>query len=151
MTSKAWQLLLAEESKNERVIERVIYENKDKDKEKKEPKEVINSSVTTVKRKERIVDFYGSGEVRELTLILNRSNVRIILGINNKVVLNKTVDELLRMSKYVSWITAADYGDRYLFSIKDVTYSGEFKVEVDPSEETEIEIFYVARLTSSSP
>ena len=54
MTSKAWQLLLAEESKNERVIERVIYENKDKDKEKKEPKEVINSSVTTVKRKERI-------------------------------------------------------------------------------------------------
>ena len=151
MTSKAWQLLLAEESKNERVIERVIYENKDKDKEKKEPKEVINSSVTTVKRKERIVDFYGSGEVRELTLILNRSNARIILGINNKVVLNKTVDELLRMSKYVSWITAADYGDRYLFSIKDVTYSGEFKVEVDPSEETEIEIFYVARLTSSSP
>jgi len=147
MTSKAWQLLLAEESKNERVIERVIYENKDKDKEKKEPKEVINSSVTTVKRKERIVDFYGSGEVRELTLILNRSNVRIILGINNKVVLNKTVDELLRMSKYVSWITAADYGDRYLFSIKDVTYSGEFKVEVDPSEETEIEIFYVARVS----
>lgn len=147
MTSKAWQLLLAEESKNERVIERVIYENKDKDKEKKEPKEVINSSVTTVKRKERIVDFYGSGEVRELTLILNRSNVRIILGINNKVVLNKTVDELLQMSKYVSWITAADYGDRYLFSIKDVTYSGEFKVEVDPSEETEIEIFYVARVS----
>ena len=143
MSSKAWQLLLAEESKNERVIERVIYENK----EKKEPKEVINSSVTTVKRKERIVDFYGSGEVRELTLILNRSNVRIILGINNKVVLNKTVDELLQMSKYVSWITAADYGDRYLFSIKDVAYSGEFKVEVDPSEETEIEIFYVARVS----
>jgi len=143
MSSKAWQLLLAEESKNERVIERVIYENK----EKKEPKEVINSSVTTVKRKERIVDFYGSGEVRELTLILNGSNARIILGINNKVVLNKTVDELLQMSKYVSWITATDYGDRYLFSIKDVTYSGEFKVEVDPSEETEIEIFYVARVS----
>jgi len=143
MTSKAWQLLLAEESKNERVIERIIHENK----EKKEPKEVINSSVTTVKRKERIVDFYGSGEVRELTLILNRSNARIILSINNKVVLNKTVDELLQMSKYVSWITAADYGDRYLFSIKDVTYRGEFKVEVDPSEETEIEIFYVARVS----
>jgi len=145
MSSKAWQLLLAEESKNERVIERVIHVHENK--EKKEPKEVINSSVTTVKRKERVVDFYGSGKVKELTLILNKSSARIILGIDNKVVLNKTVDELLQMSKYVSWITAADYGDRYLFSIKDVAYGSEFKVEVDPSEETKVEIFYVARVS----
>jgi len=146
MSLRAWQLLLAEEMQKERVVERVIYEPKPVIQEQKQPKELINSSVLTVKRKERVIYFTDGGEVVELTLILNNPSAKIILVADGGVVLNKTLNELLQLSKYVSWITATDYGGKYVFSIKEFKFDEEFRVYVDPDVETEVELFYVVRV-----
>ncbi|RLC80660.1 MAG: hypothetical protein DRJ03_21250 [Chloroflexi bacterium] len=136
--SRAFDLILLEELKEKEKEVKVVEVLKP------EPvKEVdhIDNTTDTIKYETTLLNIDGKGTLKEFTVISDSEDLRLKVWLNKKLVLNKTMSEIIASAKYISEISAIAYNGKYIFSIKDIKYKDGMKIVAVPSTETSIEVF----------
>lgn len=109
---------------------------------KREEVEYTYKFEKTVVNREEILSISGSGTVKEVVVISDRNDLTIVWIKDGIVIIHDTIEKLSSISQFISMFEAVEYRDVYLFRIKDVSFSTEFRVSVIPSEQTHINVFY---------
>lgn len=104
--------------------------------------EHIHRFKTKITKPKTLLDVSGLGGIKELTVISNKGDLRVICENDGHVVVDDTVEGLTDISPFVSTIEAVQYRGNYIFRIKDVSFVKRFKAMVVPNGETYIECFY---------
>ncbi|RLF43606.1 MAG: hypothetical protein DRN17_06030 [Thermoplasmata archaeon] len=108
----------------------------------KEGENYIHKFKAKIKEAKDIISVDGIGGVKELTIISDRGDLKIICENDGYTIVDDTIEKLIDISPFVSTIEAMHYNDKYIFRIKDVSYRRRFRARVIPEGETSIECFY---------
>lgn len=104
--------------------------------------EHTNKFEETITKSKDVLNVSGSGRIREVVIISDRSDLTILCVKDGITIVHDTIEELSSISQFIGMFEAINYKNSSLFRIKDVNFATEFRVRAIPAGPTYIKVFY---------
>lgn len=121
----ALEIALRDEFQEKKVVERIV-----------EPAKIPKEKTVILHHKIRITKptilakEEGNGKISEITIIAQNKNTKIRVNVDDKDIIDHTLEELTKISKYINTINAEFYNDTYFFSISNIKYLKNFEITI---------------------
>lgn len=101
---------------------------------------LLISKPTIIKGKNRLVKVSGSGEINEISVVVNRPDTRIMFVVDDNIILNDTISGLSDIATYSNWLGVQNIGDDYIIVMSNLEYNNGFEVIVNAKEPTMVKM-----------
>ncbi len=112
------------------IISEELLRDRDLKVKEKLRTEILDLSSVIVNKSRKFLNLRGRGTLREIMLISDSPDFRVVIGVDGRECINKTFSELQEVSTYLNSIDAFEDDGKYVFHVSGISFRKSLSFEV---------------------